>query len=161
MHPEVVADGPGTCPKCGMALEPMVPQAGGEDDSELRDMRRRFVAAAVLSLPVFVLAMAPMLPGVALPHWLSRAANWIGLALSAPVVFWAGWPVFVRAYQALRHGTANMFTLIALGTGAAWLYSAAATLAPGAFPAGFADAHGLIPTYFEASAVIVTLVLLG
>jgi Cu+-exporting ATPase len=161
MHPEVVQDGPGTCPKCGMALEPVVPQAGAEDDSELRDMRRRFIAAAVLTLPVFVLAMAPMLPGVALPHWLNGAANGIGLALSAPVAFWAGWPVFVRAAQALRHRTANMFTLIALGTGAAWLYSAAATLAPGAFPAGFADAHGLIPTYFEAAAVIVTLVLLG
>jgi Cu+-exporting ATPase len=161
MHPEVVQDGPGTCPKCGMALEPMVPQAGAEDDSELRDMRRRFVAAAALTLPVFVLAMAPMIPGVSLPHWLGRAANWIGLVLSAPVVFWAGWPIFVRAAQAMRHGTANMFTLIALGTGAAWLYSAAATFAPDAFPAGFADAHGLIPTYFEAAAVIVTLVLLG
>ena len=161
MHPEVIRDGPGTCPKCGMALEPMVPQAGEEGDSELSDMRRRFVAATVLTLPVFVLAMAPMIPGVTLPHWLSKASNWIGLALSAPVVFWAGWPVFVRAVQALRHRTANMFSLIALGTGAAWLYSTAATLAPGAFPAGFADAHGLIPTYFEAAAVITTLVLLG
>jgi Cu+-exporting ATPase len=161
MHPEVVRDGPGTCPKCGMALEPMVPQAGEEDDSELRDMRRRFAVAAVLTVPVFVLAMAPMVPGVKFPHRLNEAGNWIGLALSAPVVFWAGWPIFVRAAQALRHRTANMFTLIALGTGAAWAYSAAATLAPWAFPAGFADAHGVIPTYFEAAAVITTLVLLG
>jgi Cu+-exporting ATPase len=144
-----------------MALEPMVPQAGEDDDSELRDMRRRLVVAAVLTLPVFVLAMAPMIPGVSLSHWLMETANWIGLALSTPVVFWAGWPVFVRAAQALRHGTANMFTLIALGTGAAWVYSTVATLAPGVFPARFADAHGLIPTYFEAAAVIITLVLLG
>ncbi len=161
MHPEVVRDGPGTCPKCGMALEPVVPQAGGEDDSELRDMRRRFVVAAVLTLPVFALAMLPMIPGLTLPHWLTKSANWIGLVLATPVVFWAGWPFFVRATQALRHRTANMFTLIALGTGAAWGYSAAATFAPAAFPAGFVDPHGVIPTYFEAAAVIVTLVLLG
>jgi len=144
-----------------MALEPMIPQAGTEDDSELRDMRRRFVGATILTLPVFVFAMAPMLPGVTFPHWLAEAGNGIGLVLSTPVVFWAGWPVFVRAVQALRHGTANMFTLIALGTGAAWAYSTVAALAPGSFPAGFADAHGSIPTYFEAAAVITTLVLLG
>ena len=161
MHPEVVRDGPGTCPKCGMALEPMTPQAGEEDDSELRDMRRRFAVAAVLTLPVFALAMVPMIPGVVFPHWLTTSANWVGLVLATPVVFWAGWPFFVRAAQALRHRTANMFTLIALGTGAAWGYSTAATLAPAAFPAGFVDPHGVIPTYFEAAAVIVTLVLLG
>jgi Cu+-exporting ATPase len=160
MHPEIQRAGPGTCAKCGMALEPMIPQAGEEDDSELHDMRRRFVVAAVLAVPVFVVAMAPMV-GAVFPHWLNKATNWIGLVLSTPVVFWAGWPVFIRAAQALRHGTANMFTLIALGTGAAWAYSTAATLAPGAFPAGFADAHGVIPTYFEAAAVIVALVLLG
>ena len=161
MHPEVVRDGPGTCPKCGMALEPMTPRAGEDDDSELRDMARRFRVAAVLTVPVFALAMLPMIPGVSLPHALTAAANWVGMALATPVVFWAGWPFFVRAAQALRNRTANMFTLIAMGTGAAWAYSAAATLAPGAFPAGFADAHGTIPTYFEAAAVIVTLVLLG
>jgi Cu+-exporting ATPase len=144
-----------------MALEPLVPHLGAEDDSELRDMRRRFAIAAVLTLPVFVLAMAPMIPGVSWPHELAEAANWIGLVLSAPVVFWAGWPVFVRAVQALRHRTANMFTLIALGTSAAWIYSAVATLLPGVFPAGFSDAHGTIPTYFEAAAVITVLVLLG
>jgi Cu+-exporting ATPase len=161
MHPEVVRDGPGTCPLCGMALEPMTPQAGPEDDSELRDMTRRLVAAAVLTLPVFVLAMALMVPGLRLPHGWMEASNWVGLVLSAPVVFWAGWPFFVRAAVALRHRTANMFTLIGLGTAAAWAYSAAATLAPGLFPAGFRDAHGTIHTYFEAAAVIVTLVLLG
>jgi P-type Cu+ transporter len=159
MHPEVVQDSPGTCPKCGMALEPMVPRAGEEDDSELRDMTRRFWIAVVLTLPVFVLAMAPMI-GVSLPHQLIAASNWIGLLLSAPVVFWAGWPFFVRAAQAIRNRTANMFTLIALGTAAAWGYSAVATVAPGLFPATFFK-HGNIETYFEAAAVIVTLVLLG
>jgi Cu+-exporting ATPase len=159
MHPEVVKDCPGTCPLCGMALEPMVPTAGAEDDSELRDMTRRFLVALGLTLPVFVLAMAPM-AGVNLPHAVLRAANWVGLVLSAPVVFWAGWPFFVRAVEALRHRTANMFTLISLGTLAAWVYSAVATFAPGLFPAGFAE-HGVIPTYFEAAAVIVTLVLVG
>jgi Cu+-exporting ATPase len=162
MHPEVVRDGPGTCPLCGMALEPMTPQAGPEDDSELRDMTRRFAWAAGLTLPVFVLTMAPMVPGVRLPHGAHEAANWVGLVLSAPVVFWAGWPFFVRAAVALRHHTANMFTLIAIGTAAAWGFSAAATLAPGLFPAGFRDpSSGVIHTYFEAAAVIVTLVLLG
>lgn len=160
MHPEIVQDGPGTCPKCGMALEPMIPGAGEEDDSELRDMTRRFWIAAALTLPVFVLAMAPMIPGVVFPHWLMEANNWLGLVLSAPVVFWAGWPFFVRAVQAFRNRTSNMFTLIALGTSMAWFYSAVATFAPGIFPATFLK-HGIIETYFEAAAVIVTLVLLG
>jgi Cu+-exporting ATPase len=157
MHPEVVKDGPGTCPICGMALDPMTPQAGPADDAELRDMTRRFVAAAALTAPVFVLAMAPMV-GVSLPHRVARAAEWVGLLLATPVVFWAGWPFLVRAWVALRHGTANMFTLVSLGAVTAWAYSAVATLAPGLFPA---DAHGVVPTYFEAAAVIVTLVLLG
>jgi Cu+-exporting ATPase len=162
MHPEIVQDGPGTCPKCGMALEPMTPQAGEEDDSELRDMTRRFWISVALTLPVFILAMAPMIPGITWPHWLARAENWISLVLATPVVFWAGWPFFVRAWTALRHGTANMFTLISLGTAAAWAYSTVATLAPDIFPAGFRDAHtGVVGVYFEAAAVIVTLVLLG
>src|SRR4029079_477745 len=100
MHPEVVRDGPGTCPKCGMALEPMTPRTG-DDDPELRDMTRRFVAAAALTLPVFVLAMGPIIPGVRYPHWLTEATDWVGLTLSTPVVFWAGWPFFVRAWQGL------------------------------------------------------------
>jgi Cu+-exporting ATPase len=161
MHLEVVNDGPGTCPKCGMALEPMIPQAGAEDDSELRDMTRRFVVAAALALPVFAVAMLPMVPGVDLPHWVMANANGLGLLLATPVVFWAGLPFFLRALQALRHRTANMFTLLALGPGAAWGYSAVATLAPDAFPPRFRDAHGVIPTYFEAAAVIVALALLG
>lgn len=161
MHPEVVKDGPGTCPKCGMALEPMTPVAGEEDNSELDDMKRRLWVSAALTLPVFALAMLPMVPGVSLPHsWLS-AANWIGLAFATPIVFWAGLPFFIRAWEALRHRMANMFTLIALGTAAAWAYSTLATVAPGAFPSGFLDPHGVMPTYFEAAAVIVTLVLVG
>jgi Cu+-exporting ATPase len=160
MDPDVVRDGPGACPKCGMALEPMTPQLDTGDDPERRDMSRRFVLAAMLSLPVFVLTMAPMV-GVRLPHSWMPAINWVGLILATPVVFWAGWPILVRAVAAARNGTANMFTLIALGTTAAWGYSTVATLAPGLFPTGFADAHGLIHTYFEAAAVIVTLVLLG
>jgi Cu+-exporting ATPase len=162
MHPEVVQYGPGTCPKCGMALEPMTPQVRtAEDDPELRDMTRRFVIAAVLTLPVFVIAMGPMV-GLPVTQWLGHgAANWVELTLATPVVFWAGWPIFVRAWQALQHRTANMFTLIALGTGTAWAYSAAATAAPWVFPAGFRDDHGTVPVYYEAAAVIVTLVLLG
>jgi Cu+-exporting ATPase len=161
MHPEVVRDGPGTCPKCGMALEPMTPQAGEEDTSELRDMTRRFWVSAALMVPVFVLAMGPMV-GLPLPGWLSHGAkNWAELILATPVVLWCGWPFFVRAWQALQHRTANMFTLIALGTGAAWAYSVVATVAPDLFPAGFRGHDGAVPVYFEAAAVIVTLVLLG
>jgi Cu+-exporting ATPase len=161
MHPEIVQDGPGTCPKCGMALEPMIPQAGAEDDSELRDMSRRFWVAGALTAPVLILAMGPMI-GLPVPERLAHGGkNWLELALATPVVLWAGWPFFVRAWQALRHRTANMFTLIALGTGAAWAFSVVATIAPDLFPAGFRDAHGAVPVYFEAAAVIVTLVLLG
>lgn len=162
MHPEIVRDGPGTCPKCGMALEPVAPRADQpEDDSELKDMSRRFWIAAAFGLPLLVLAMAPMIPGVSLPHELITSINAIGLALSTPVVFWCGWPFFVRAVEAARHRTANMFTLIALGVGAAWGFSTLATLVPALFPAGFRDEHGQLPTYFEAAAVIVGLVLLG
>ena len=162
MHPQIVRDGPGTCPLCGMALEPMTPQAGeAEDDTELRDMTRRLWVSAVLTIPGLFLAMAPMV-GIALPEWLGHGGkNWLELALATPVVLWGGWPFFVRAVQALRHRTANMFTLIALGTGAAWAFSVVATVAPDLFPAGFRDAHGAVPVYFEAAAVIVTLVLLG
>src|SRR5579883_3224925 len=161
MHPEVIRDGPGTCPKCGMALEPMTPQAGEEDNAELRSMLWRFGAAVMLTLPVFVLAMAPMIPGVSLPHALISTMNWIGFALATPVVFIGGWPIFVRAVDAARHLTTNMFTLIMLGISAAWGYSTVATLAPDIFPPSFRDAHGMLSTYFEAAAVIVTLVLLG
>ena len=160
MHPEVVRDGPGSCPKCGMALEPVTPHVGDEDDTELHDMRRRFVWSIGLTTPLFILAMAPMVHGVNLPHWLHLASNWIGLALATPVVFWAGSPFFARAWVGLVHRSSNMFTLISLGTTAAWAFSAVATFAPDLFPEGFRS-HGVIPTYFESAAVIVTLVLLG
>jgi Cu+-exporting ATPase len=145
-----------------MSLEPMTPQAAGvEDDAELRDMTRRLSVSAALTLPLLVLAMGPMV-GVPLPGWFDHGGgHWLELALATPVVLWAGWPFFVRAWQALRHRTANMFTLIALGTGAAWGFSVVATVAPDLFPAGFRDEHGTVPVYFEAAAVIVTLVLLG
>jgi Cu+-exporting ATPase len=144
-----------------MALEPMTPQVGEADDPELRDMTRRFWVSAALTLPVLLLAMGPML-GLPVAEWLGHGvAKWLELALATPVVLWGGWPFFVRAWQALQHRTANMFTLIALGTGAAWAYSVVATAAPWIFPAGFRDAHGAVPVYFEAAAVIVTLVLLG
>ena len=161
MHPQIVRDGPGTCPLCGMALEPMTPQAGeAEDDTELRDMTRRLWASAALTLPLLLLAMGAMV-GLSLPDWLAHGgSNWLELVLATPVVLWGGWPFFVRAVQALRHRTANMFTLIALGTGAAWAFSVVATAAPELFPAGFRGEHG-VPVYFEAAAVIVTLVLLG
>jgi Cu+-exporting ATPase len=161
MHPEIVQDGPGNCPKCGMALEPMAPAAGKQDDSELRSMTLRFWVASALTVPLFVLAMGPMV-GMPIPEWLEHGRkNWLELALATPVVLVAGSTLFVRAWQAFRHRTANMFSLIALGTGAAWLYSVVATIAPDLFPASFEDHHGTVPVYFEAAAVIVTLVFLG
>ena len=161
MHPEVKSEKPGTCPKCGMALEPLVPQLGVEDETELRDMTRRLLVSLPLTVPVFLAAMAPMIAGFELSHRVIVYVNWFELVFSTPVVFWAGWPFFVRAFQALRNRTSNMFTLIALGTGAAWGYSALATVGPDLIPAAVHDAHGSIPGYFEAAAVIVTLVLLG
>jgi Cu+-exporting ATPase len=143
-----------------MALEPMTPQSDAEDDGELRCMTRRLWVSAALTVPVLVLAMAPML-GLSLPEWLVHGGvSWLELVMATPVVLWGGWPFFVRAWQALWHRTANMFTLIALGTGAAWGFSLVATLVPGVFPDGFRGEHG-VPVYFEAAAVIVTLVLLG
>lgn len=160
MHPEVMKVGPGTCPKCGMALEPMSPEAAATaDDPELRSMMLRFWIALALTLPTFVLSMLHML-GVSLPMR-AEVVNLVGLLLSTPVVFWAGWPFFLRAYQALQHRTSNMFTLIALGTTAAWVYSAVATILPDSFPKEFGGSHGNISTYSESAAVIVTLVLLG
>jgi Cu+-exporting ATPase len=162
MHPEVVRDAPGDCPLCGMALEPMEPtlddEAGAE---ELRAMTRRFWASAALSLPLVVIVMAEMVPALS-PARLApaRALGWLQLALATPVVLWGGAPFFARGWASLRTRL-NMFSLIALGTGAAYAYSVAAVLAPGRFPDSFRDAHGHVPLYFEAAAVIVTLVLLG
>jgi Cu+-exporting ATPase len=158
MHPEVVQIGPGTCPKCGMALEPMDVFAEVEADPEYDSMLRRFWVSVVLSVPLLAIAMAG--EWVQLP--LSSAAkNWIELALATPVVLWGGWPFFHRFWQSLVNLSPNMFTLIGLGTGAAFLDSVVATIAPSAFPTSLRDMHGAVPVYFEAAAVITTLVLLG
>jgi Cu+-exporting ATPase len=158
MDPEVRKRGPGACPICGMALEPREVTAEAPDNPELRDMQRRLTASAALTAPVFALAMAEMIPGWPLAH--DRSA-WLQAALATPAVAWGGAPFFARGWASLRPWRPNMFTLIALGTGAALAASLAALLAPGAFPAAMRDAHGRVPVYFEAAAVIVTLVLLG
>ena len=164
MHPQIVQEGPGPCPICGMALEPMgvAPEHEHGGNAELVDFTRRLWIAVPLSLALVALDMGSHVFCVRLLPFLSpQAEQWLKLALATPVVLWCGWPFFVRGFASLRSGWLNMFTLIALGTGAAYLYSLVATLAPGLFPAAMQDAHGLIPTYFEAAAVIVALVLLG
>ena len=162
MHPEVEQDHPGNCPKCGMALEPKdVTSATEDDSSELRDMSRRLWVGLVLSVPVLVLAMAHLIPGLHLEHYLSsRSNNWIQLALSTPVVLWAGWPFFVRGWRSVRTWNLNMFTLIALGVATAYAFSVIAVLFPQVLPASYKQ-HGAVPVYFEAAAIIVVLVLLG
>jgi cation transport ATPase/YHS domain-containing protein len=163
MHPEIVRDEPGTCPICGMALEPRTVTVEEPPNPELADMSRRFWVSLLLSLPVFLLAMADMVPGLPL-HFLHEhmaLVNWVQLVLATPVVLWCGWPFFFRAWQSVVHASPNMFTLIALGVGAAWLYSVAATVAPWLFPAGFRTAAGAVETYFDTAAVVTVLVLLG
>jgi Cu+-exporting ATPase len=155
MHPEIVQDGPGDCPICGMALEPVLPSADAGPNLELIDMTRRFWIAAALSLPLFVIAMRGMSGGM-LP-----GQPWIELALAVPVCTWAAWPFYGRAVASIRTGNLNMFTLIGLGVSVAFVYSLVAVLAPGVFPAAFRDAHGGVDVYFEAAAAIVTLILLG
>jgi Cu+-exporting ATPase len=159
MHPEVVRERPGPCPICGMALEPMT-ATGDEDNAELADMTRRFWASLVLTVPVLALAMGEMAPG--LGRLVSPAVSVrVQLALSTPVVLWGGWPFFARGWASLASRHLNMFTLIALGTGAAYLYSVAAALFPGLVPHSFRGHGGAAPVYFEAASTIVTLVLLG
>jgi Cu+-exporting ATPase len=159
MHPEIRQIGPGACPICGMALEPVTVTADDGPSHELTDMSRRFWIGLVLTAPVFALEMGGHLTGLMV--LMGRTSNWIQLALSSPVVLWAGWPFFVRGWASLRTRHLNMFTLIAMGVGVAWVYSMVAVLAPGAFPPAFRDAAGVVPVYFEAAAVIVVLVLLG
>jgi len=160
MHPEVQQVGPGSCPDCGMALEPLT--GGEEDDTELRDMMRRFWVGLVLTAPVVVIAMGRHVPGWPVEDRLGGAVTrWIELALATPVVFWAGWPLLQRGYRSIVTLKLNMFTLIAIGTLAAWGYSIVATAMPGLFPEAFRGEGGTVGVYFEASAVIVTLVLLG
>jgi Cu+-exporting ATPase len=163
MHPEIVQDTPGTCPKCGMALEPMSVPAE-ETNPELVDMRRRFWAGLVLTVPLVLLAMADHVPllEAAIRQLISqRISSWLQLALAAPVVLWAGWPFFERGWRSIATWNLNMFTLIAIGVGVAFAYSAVATMAPGIFPPGLRDAAGTVSVYFEGAAVIVVLVLLG
>ena len=161
MHPEIVQDHSGSCPKCGMALEP-VTSGGEEKNKELIDMSRRFWVCTALTLPVFFLAMiADMMPGW-LPNWFSmHLVQWIECALATPVVVWGGWPFFVRGWQSVRTWNLNMFTLIALGVSVAWGYSMMALLFPGLFPPIMQMHSGLVAVYFEAAAMITTLVLLG
>ncbi len=161
MHPEVIQPGPGDCPICGMALEPMTISATPIENPELVDMTRRFWLAAALSLPLLVLSMGDMV-GLDVGRLVSMSARpWIELALATPVCLWAGWPFLVRAVRSVRTGNLNMFTLIGLGVVVAYLESVAAVLAPDLFPASYRDDMGHVPMYFEAAAVIVTLVLLG
>ncbi len=160
MHPEIEQDEPGNCPKCGMELEPKYLDAEEEDDSELRSMTLRFWFGVALSVPVFLLAMLPMV-GVPIDDWLGKTVHaWLQLLLSTPVVLWAGWPFFVRGVRSIVTWNLNMFTLIAIGTGAAYLYSLLAVLFPGLLPDDL-KVNGHVEVYFEAAAVIITLVLLG
>ena len=160
MHPEIRQPGPGSCPICGMALEPEVATAEIGPNPELADMTRRFWIALVLALPVVVLEMGGHVFDL---HRLIAPAvsNWVQLVFATPVVLWAGWPFFVRGAQSLATRNLNMFTLIAMGTGVAWIYSIVATLAPGLFPEAFRGHGGTVAVYFEAAAVITVLVLLG
>lgn len=164
MHPEVRQDHPGNCPQCGMALEPTAIAADDEpeDDAELRDMKRRLVWSAVLTLPVFIAAMMHLVPAWSHSAWADgTASRWMQFLLSTPVVLWGARPFSARALQSARHGNMNMFTLIALGVGAAFGFSATAMLFPSWFPASFVGHGGKVPIYFEAASVIVVLVLLG
>jgi Cu+-exporting ATPase len=162
MHPEIVRDEPGSCPICGMALEPRTVTLEEEANPELVDMTRRFWISAALSFPLFVLAMSDMLPKQPLQHILSpRLLNWIQLVLATPVVLWGAWPFFERGWRSIVNRSPNMFTLIAIGVGAAYLYSVVATLFPDIFPPSFYGHSGTVAVYFEAAAIITTLVLLG
>jgi P-type Cu+ transporter len=161
MHPEIVRDRPGTCPICGMALEPRTITLEEEANPELLDMTWRFWIAALLGLPVFLLAMSDMLLGMGLGGRIDpQVTNWVGLIFSTPVVLWAGWPFFERAWASAVNRHPNMFTLIGLGVGAAYLFSVAGTIVPRAFPDGF-RIHGVVETYYDTAVVITVLVLLG
>ncbi len=162
MHPQIVQEGPGHCPICGMALEPMGVPGEDEINPELIDFTRRLKVAVPLSAALVVLDMGAHVFHLNLLPFLSpETQQWLKLALAIPAVLWCGWPFFVRGFASIRSGYLNMFTLIALGTGAAFLYSVVATVAPWLFPDAMRDEHGLVPVYYEAAAVIVALVLLG
>ena len=160
MHPEVQRPGPGSCPICGMALEPMTPTLTDGPSPEFADMKRRFIFGLVLSLPVVALEMGGHVLGLNRLVG-QQMSNWLQMVLATPVVLWAGWPFFERGWASVKSRHLNMFTLIAMGTGVAWIYSMVAALLPGVFPMAFRTAHGAVPAYFEAAAVITVLVLLG
>ncbi len=162
MHPEIIQEGPGECPKCGMALEPKdLPDTSDEPNPELLDFTRRFWIGLVLSIPVLILAMGPFI-GLPVEDWIpKRISLWMELVLATPVVLWCGWPFFKRGWNSIVNISLNMFTLIAIGTGAAWIYSVVATVMPDLFPPAFRQSDGTVEVYFEAAAVIVVLVLLG
>lgn len=161
MHPEVIQDGPGSCPKCGMALEPLNPGESNEDLSEYYDMKNRFIVALLFIIPLFLISMGNMLPGMPVSKLIShKLINWVELILATPVVLWGAWPFFTRGWSSVKNRSLNMFTLISLGVGVAYLYSAVATFFPHLFPDSFRE-MGKVSVYFEAASVIVTLILLG
>src|SRR5437016_6271094 len=161
MHPQIVRNAPGSCPICGMALEPRTVTAD-EENAELKDMTRRFWVSVAFSVPLLVFVIGDMLPGQPLRHALSgRLITWLQLVLATPVVVWGGWPFFVRGWASIVNRSLNMFTLIALGTGTAYVYSVVTAIAPGIFPESFRAHGGEVELYFEAAAIITTLVLLG
>ena len=162
MHPEIIRSEPGSCPKCGMTLEPREVSGNGEENRELIDMSRRFWISAALSIPVFIMAMAHELMPESIDRFLSmQTLQWLEFALATPVVLWGGWPFFQRAWASVINRSLNMFTLIGLGIGVAWVYSVLAAFLPEIFPPLMRDENGLVPVYFEAAAVITSLVLLG
>ena len=160
MHPEIRQEGPGSCPICGMALEPLMVTADSGPNHELIDMTRRFWVGLALAIPVLILEMGGHLTGLTMMLG-QQLSNWLQFVLATPVVLWAGWPFFVRGWQSLLTRNLNMFTLIALGTGVAWVFSVVATIAPQIFPMAFRQMDGAVSVYFEAAAVITVLVLLG
>ncbi len=161
MHPEIIRDKPGSCPKCGMALEPRTVSGDAEVNPELTDMTKRFWIGLVLSAPLLTVMLEHVLPVNVAGFVQSRLGQWIQLALATPVVLWAGWPFFMRGWDSLRNRSLNMFTLIAIGVGLAYIYSLIGIFFPGLFPATYRTEHGTVGVYFEAAAVITVLVLLG
>ena len=159
MHPEIVRGGPGACPICGMALEPRT-VTGAEQNPELDDMTRRFWVSLLFTVPVFLLGMSDLIPGMPIQRAFGGWLPWIEFGLATPVVLWAGWPFFQRGWASLVNRSLNMFTLIALGTGVAYVYSVVATMAPRLLPETMRQ-HGAVPVYFEPAAFIISLVLLG
>ena len=162
MHPEIVRDAPGSCPICGMALEPVTVSLEDEENPELVDMSRRLWVCLILAIPVFAIGMRDLIPGQPLQHRVGQSTlNWLQLVLATPVVLWGGWPFFVRGWQSIVNSSLNMFTLIGLGVAVAYVFSVIAVIAPQLFPPSFRGHGGAVPVYFEAAAVITTLVLLG